>query len=136
MAISNNPEDVKTIIQPVFGILITHFDIGRELLRAAESIVSPQDNIVVLSNQGMGFDGLQQQIRSTIPDDMDVIVMVDNFGGSTHIAARAVCESNKRIALICGVNLPMLLSFITKRDQLDFSKLVEVVREDSIRGIR
>lgn len=136
MAISNNPENSDKELQPVFGILITHYDIGRELLRAAESIVSPQDNLVVLSNQNVGFDSLQQQIRSVIPDDINVIVMVDNFGGSTHIAARTVCESNDRLALICGVNLPMLLSFITKRDRLEFPNLVEVIQEDAVRGIR
>lgn len=136
MVITNNPEDSYKKIQPVFGILITHFDIGSELLRAAESIINPQDNLVVLSNQNMGFECLRQQIQSVIPIDMNVIIMVDNFGGSTHIAAKAVCESNDCIALICGVNLPMLLSFITKRDRLDFPRLVEVVQEDAIRGIR
>ena len=136
MATTNSPEDFDRELQPVFGILVTHHDIGRELLRAAESIVSPQENLVVFSNQNAGFDSLYQQIQSVIPDDMDTVVMVDYFGGSTHLAARTLCESNKRLALICGLNLPMLLSFVTKRSQLSFSQLVKIIRVDAIRGIQ
>ncbi len=133
---TNNPEDLDKKSKPILGILVTHHEIGRELLRAAESIVSPQENLVVLSNRNAGFDSLCQQIQSVIPDDMDTIVMIDYFGGSTHLAARSLCESNKRLALICGLNLPMLLSFVTKRNQLSFSQLVDVIQADAIRGIR
>ncbi len=136
MATTNSPDIPDKGKQPVLGILVTHHDIGRELLRAAESIVSPQENLVVLSNQNAGFDSLCQQIQSVIPDDMDTVVMVDYFGGSTHLAARTLCESNKQLALICGLNLPMLLSFITKRNRLSFPQLVEAIQADGIRGIR
>jgi PTS system mannose-specific IIA component len=121
---------------PVFGVLVTHHNIGLELLKAAESIAGPQEDLVVLSNYQTGFDSLCQQIREKIPEGKDAIIMVDYFGGSAHLAAKETCKNDMRWVLVSGVNLPMVLSFVTKRHQLSFSQLVEIIRTDAVRGIR
>ena len=120
----------------VFGLLVTHHGIGEELLRAAESIVGPQRDIEVVSNQGTSLEGLCERIESILPTDREVVAMVDYFGGSAHIAMKSLCKSHPELELVSGVNLPMLLSFITKRNQLPFSELVEVIRTDAVRGIK
>ena len=135
MGISNRSNDTLPLQRQIFGLLVTHHDIGRELVNAAESIVGPQENLAVLSNQGASFDSLCQQIRSVIPDDQKSVIMVDYFGGSAHLAVRAICKSVDRQVILCGVNLPMVLSFVTKRDEMSLSELVDVMKEDALRGI-
>jgi len=135
MGISSRSESASQAAPP-FGLVVTHQDIGRELLKAVESIAGPQENLQVLSNRDAGLDTLRQQIQSAIPPDRDAIIMVDYFGGSAHLAARASCQATDRQVFVCGVNLPMLLSFVTKRNQLTFSELTEVIKTDAIRGIR
>jgi len=136
MEISNNSSCESTSPKPVFGLIVTHSGIGNELLKAAESIVGPQEYLVSLSSKDVGFDNLCQQIQSAIHPDHDAVIMVDYFGGSAHVAVRALRKTKTQRTIISGVNLPMLLSFITKREQLTYPKLVEVIRNDAIRGIR
>jgi len=136
MEISNNSSSESTSSKPVFGLIVTHSDIGSELLKAAESIVGPLEHLAALSSKDVGFDSLCRQIQNAIHPDNDTVIMVDYFGGSAHIAARALRKLKTQQTIISGVNLPMLLSFITKREQLTYPKLVEVIRTDAIRGIR
>jgi len=39
------------------------------------------------------------------------------------------------LTLISGANLPMVLSFVTKRDSMDLQELTEAIKRDGIRGI-
>jgi len=136
MEISNNSFSESTSPKPVFGLIVTHSGIGDELLKATESIVGPQEHLIALSSKEVGFDSLCQQIQNTLHPDHDAVIMVDYFGGSAHVAARALRKSKTQLTIISGVNLPMLLSFVTKREQLTYPLLVEVIRTDAIRGIR
>jgi PTS system mannose-specific IIA component len=136
MGISNRAGGERPVQQQIFGLLVTHHNIGLELIRAAASIVGPQEDLGVLSNQDASFDSLCQKIQSLIPPDRDAIIMVDYFGGSAYLAARTICKSADRRVFISGVNLPMVLSFVTKRNQLRFPELVEVIKADAVRGIR
>jgi len=136
MEISNRSDRAFPAAPQPFGLVVTHQNIGRELLSAVESIAGPQDNLQVLSNRDASFGTLCQQIQSLIPPDGNAIIMVDYFGGSAHLAARAICQSADRQVFVSGVNLPMLLSFVTKRNQLTFTELIEVIKADAIRGIR
>ena len=136
MGISNRTGNEQSVQHQIFGLLVTHHNIGQELVRATESIVGPQEDFAVLSNQDSSFDSLCQKIQARIPPDRDAIIMVDYFGGSAYLAARTICKSADRRVFISGVNLPMVLSFVTKRNQLTFSELVEVIKADAVRGIR
>ena len=136
MGTSNKVSAKRQFQTQIFGLLVTHHDIGLELVRAAESIVGPQEDIRVLSNQDASFDNLCRKIQALIPPDRDAIIMVDYFGGSGYLAARAICKSEDRREFVSGVNLPMVLSFVTKRNQLTFPELVEVIKADAVRGIR
>jgi PTS system mannose-specific IIA component len=136
MEISNSISDQTKSTKRISGIVVTHSGIGQELLKAAESIVGPQENLTALSSKDVGFDSLCRQIHDAIPPDRDAIIMVDYFGGSAHIAARALRKLKRQTTVVSGVNLPMLLSFVTKREQFSYPELVEVIRTDAIRGIR
>ena len=64
-------------------------------------------------------------------------VFVDFFGGSCCHAGLSI-EQSERVRVITGVNLPMLLAFLYKRDEVDFEKLPDELTargHDSIRFV-
>jgi mannose/fructose-specific phosphotransferase system component IIA len=107
----------------VKGIFLTHGDLGRELVRTAEAIVGPQGGVATVSNRGLGPEDLRAALRAEIPPDGRAIVFVDLLGGSCH----AVCSPDEvprdRIAVVTGVNLPMVVEFFYHRERVDFDEL-------------
>jgi mannose/fructose-specific phosphotransferase system component IIA len=75
-------------------------------------------------------------------DGQPTIIFTDFLGGSAYAVARQLvhdCQSKEGVrdcAALTGVNLPMLISFVTKRGKLPFAELVEAVRNDGHRGIQ
>ena len=64
-----------------------------------------------------------------------IVIAVDLKGGSTWNVACKQAGEKEHVAIIAGVNLPMLLSFLTKRESLKFDELVKSVVESGKRGI-
>jgi len=90
----------------------------------------------VVSNQERDLDGLCREVASRLPKEKDTILFVDFWGGSPYVACRRACESTGKLAIISGVNLPMLTSFFTKRPEKGFDELIQIVRDDGARGIQ
>ena len=118
------------------GLVIAHSDFGAALQNAVESISGDTDNIVHLSNTGLSTDRLTENIRSVCEksDHDSVIIFVDVYGGSCWRASKKARIPNAHI--ITGFNLPMLLSFINKRDSLPFDELAHTLEVDGKRGIK
>jgi mannose/fructose-specific phosphotransferase system component IIA len=52
------------------------------------------------------------------------------------MACKSLALSPEQTVIVSGVNLPMLLSFFTKRNTLNFEELSRVVQADGLRGIQ
>jgi mannose/fructose-specific phosphotransferase system component IIA len=120
----------------IHALIVTHGLLGEELLRCAEALLGHQEGVQTISNEGQDLEGLCNMVASRIPKGEDTILFVDFCGGSPYVACRRACESSGKLAVISGVNLPMLTSFFTKRTTKDYDELVEIVREDGLRGIQ
>lgn len=123
----------------VGGILFTHGDIGRELLRTAESIIGGQENVVALSNEGCSATLMEDVLSETLSEECfrdGAVIFVDLARGSCWVAVERIKQNYKNIYLISGVNLPMLLRFFYKRDTLDLQTLVQNLRKGGIEGIQ
>jgi len=53
--------------------------------------------------------------------------MIDDYAGSCATAAQLAARDRENVAIISGVNLAMLLGFVTWRDSSDFDELVRKV---------
>jgi PTS system mannose-specific IIA component len=109
------------------GFLVTHGDLGRELLTTAELILGPIRGCSFVSNRGLTESSLVEQLEPMLEEmgEEPSIVFVDFFGGSCATACLRLLERHPEIYLIGGVNLPILLTFLNKRDQLGADELVE-----------
>ena len=54
-----------------------------------------------------------------------MLVFVDYFGGSCCINSVRAVEGEAGVKVLSGVNLPVLLSFITKRGTMPYDDLVD-----------
>ncbi len=102
------------------GLVVGHGTMASGMVDAVRHIAGVADDVLVgLSNEGKGPDALKDEI-GRLGGDGTVIVFTDMHAGSCAMAARVASRSGGRRAVICGVNLPMLLEFVFHRnDPLD-----------------
>jgi len=121
----------------VRALLVTHADLGAELVRTAESILGRQEAIAFISNTGASLDTLSEAVKARLGDDDGPLVLfVDLLGGS----CCHVCSDIRRLypgcAVFSGVNLPMLMEFLFNRDRVSFGELKDRLLEKGRNGIQ
>ncbi len=121
----------------VKAILVTHGFLGAELVRTAEAILGPQDGIGFVSNTGSSLETLSDQVRSLLSDTEEpVVLLVDLLGGSCSHACQEIRRLHPRVAMVSGVNLPMLLELFYNRDRVPFDELLLRLCQKAKDGIR
>ncbi|MBD3236706.1 MAG: hypothetical protein GF330_08385 [Candidatus Eisenbacteria bacterium] len=119
----------------VRGVLVTHGQLGAELLRTAESILGPQPRVRFLSNAGLSAQDLATRLDEALAGAGPVVLFVDLGGGSCgHICAVAR-RDHPKVLVARGVNLPMLLEFLHHRDRVPLSELKARLRSKGREGI-
>ncbi|MCK9995299.1 MAG: hypothetical protein KAH56_03350 [Candidatus Krumholzibacteria bacterium] len=120
------------------ALVITHGGIGQELVRVTEMILGPVPGLTAMSNSGKSAIDITARIKewqAEIPDDGGddfsasdrKLILLDDYGGSCATSAQLACGQDPDTAIISGVNLAMLLGFVTWRDSGDFEELVAKV---------
>ena len=117
------------------ALILTHGQVGQMLMEAVEKVLGPQSGVVVLSNDDCTLEEMKFNVESRLGAGPGLL-FVDFCGGSPYVACKSLRETHPNYAVISGVNLPMLFSFFTKRNQHSFEELVEVVKTDGLRGIQ
>ena len=99
----------------VRGVVVAHGAMADGLVDAVRQIAGTDDDVLVpVSNRGLSAEGVAERVRARIGTG-PVIVFTDLQAGSCAFAARRLSLENKEIAVISGVNLPLLLDFVTHR---------------------
>lgn len=100
------------------GVVVGHGAMASGMVDAVRRIAGVTDDVLTaVSNEGKGPDALRDELtRMTASAPGPVVVFTDMHAGSCAVAARVACRSQGRSAVVCGVNLPMLLDFVFHRD--------------------
>ncbi|MBN2000071.1 PTS sugar transporter subunit IIA [candidate division KSB1 bacterium] len=121
------------------GILITHGPIGDAIIQASRTILGIDDGLHALDVTEMSVDEITQRLKSIVnsPErrEQGVIIMASLLGGSCWNVSAAVAKEMKNIEVVSGVNLPMVLSFMTKRDKMPLKELAQVLVNDGHRSV-
>jgi mannose/fructose-specific phosphotransferase system component IIA len=121
--------------KPVRGVIVGHGEMPRGLVDAVRRIAGDQAaGLEFVSNEGKGPDTLRRDVDAAAGEG-PAIVFVDLQSGSCGAAAVYACRGEEGRAVICGVNLPMLLDFVFHRD-LELAPLVTRLVENGRAAIR
>ena len=109
------------------GIIVTHGELADELCHTTELIVGKLSGCYAISGSDFCDEEVIGRIKEIIAGapDSRTIIFVDYFGGSCCINSVRAVKGLKGVQVISGVNLPILLDFITKRDSIAFQDMVE-----------
>lgn len=119
-------------------VVAAHQDLGPALLKAAEGIVGPMENVVALS---LNYDEdparararLEEAIRRLDAGD-GVLVMTDMFGGTPTNLTLPFLDPG-RIEVVTGINLPMLLKAQSARREMPLGDLAGFLKDYGAKNI-
>lgn len=119
------------------ALLVTHGALGEELLRCARSIYAVDAPIDALSNHDLDAVTLRRRVGEWLGErDDSALLMVDVGGGSCGIAARAAAAGRARTWVLGGVNLAMVLTFLSGHGQVDDDDLVSKILDRALNAVR
>ena len=119
------------------ALLVMHADLAAALLRAAERVYGPIEDVVVLSNENLSRDDLEGRIGQAVAGwSAGGLLLTDFWGGSCHICGAAAARGKGGVPILTGINLPLLLDYLHNREQFPLDELAERLKQkgqDSIR---
>ncbi len=122
-------------------IVVTHGEFGAYLVEAAEGVVGRQASgvRVVSTSSRQSVPEIKRCIESALaelanPDG--VILFTDMPGGTPNNLSFPLIRNEKNVEMISGVNLYMLISGFSNRDQLPLEPLVAKIVTDGQKSIR
>ena len=99
----------------VSGVVVAHGDLAESLVRVTEQISGVVGALRAISNDSCSPGDLRFEIERAAGVGPGVL-FVDLASGSCAFASRSVGERSSAVAVVTGVNLPMLLDFVFHRE--------------------
>lgn len=119
------------------ALIITHADLSQALVRAAERVFGPIEDVTLLSNEGLSRADLEDAIEQRVQGwAHGGLLLTDFWGGSCHTCGASAARRHGEVVIVTGINLPLLLDYLHNRDKLTASELAERLQQkgrDSIR---
>lgn len=102
-------------------VLVTHGHLASEFRHAMEHVVGPQDQIETIT---IGPEDDMETRRGDIvaavgrvDSGKGVVLLTDMFGGTPSNLAIS-CMNGRKVEVVAGINLPMLIKLASVRDEL------------------
>jgi PTS system mannose-specific IIA component len=117
----------------MIGVLITtHGNLGNELIKAAELIKGPLNDVLHVSiDQTKDIEEIKKEIGSAIKklDKGDgVLILTDLFGGTPSNISLSFMKEGK-VEVLTGVNLPMLLKLSDVKENMSLREFACFIKE-------
>lgn len=96
------------------AVVAAHGDLAEGLVSAVSRVAgaAAASRLMPFSNATLGGAELVDALRHALASTGAVAVFTDLPAGSCTIAARRIARESPGLAVVCGANLPMLLSFV------------------------
>jgi len=120
------------------ALVLTHGAIGNELIHVVELILGPTEGLRADTNQGRSARQVAEVVAAWLAGvsaPAVSVIFVDDYGGSCAAAARLGGAEAAGVPVISGVNLAMLLAYVTWRDELDGPELVQRIVDQGRKAV-
>ncbi len=119
-------------------LIISHCDLGRELLNAAELILGRLDatnaiSITQTTESSQLLKMVSKEIK-TLDSGQGVLLLTDMFGGTPSNISLSFLKE-EMVEVLTGVNLPMVVEVAQNRERLSLDELGESAQKAGTRGI-
>ncbi|MBW2064955.1 MAG: PTS sugar transporter [Deltaproteobacteria bacterium] len=120
-------------------LIVTHCELGRELLNAAEFIVGKIEAVDTLSitqtnDSEAILSAMKEKIAELKKKGENVLILTDMFGGTPSNISLSFLKEEK-VEVITGVNLPMIIAFVQNRKGLGLEEVAEKAQAAGKAGI-
>lgn len=113
-------------------VLVTHGCLATEFRSALEHVVGPQQQVeTVTIGPDDDMDGRRRDILDAVgrvDSGEGVVVLTDMFGGTPSNLAIS-CMNGRKVEVIAGINLPMLIKLASVRDEKSLGDAVLQAQE-------
>jgi PTS system mannose-specific IIA component len=119
-------------------LIISHCDLGKEFLKAAEFIVGSLEaadaiSITQTTESEEILKAISEKIKA-LDKGRGVLVLTDMFGGTPSNLSLSFLKE-ERVEVLTGVNLPMVVAVAQDRDRLTLQELGEKAQRAGKRSI-
>jgi PTS system mannose-specific IIA component len=120
-------------------VVVTHCQLGKELISAAELVVGEELKQFqsVSIDPKEGSEEIREKIIAAIrkvDEGKGVLILTDMYGGTPSNISLSLLEE-KKIEVITGVNLPMLLKLATYQNEMNVEALAVFITDYGQRNI-
>lgn len=115
----------------VRGVVVAHGELASALVRVVEGISGVQGALESVTNVSCSPDELADRVAQAVGEG-PAVIFVDMAAGSCGFAGQRIARDGN-VAVVSGVNLPMLLDFVFHRE-MDFRALAKRVVEKGRTG--
>jgi PTS system mannose-specific IIA component len=119
-------------------VIVTHYGLGQEFLQALRLIVpeAPEYQAVAIEPE-QSVEEMRQAIDRALraaDHGQGVLVLTDMFGGTPSNISLSFLE-DRRVEVVTGVNLPMLIKLATLRGEKNLEDLAVFIKDYGRRNI-
>jgi PTS system mannose-specific IIA component len=120
-------------------VIVTHYRLGEEFLQALRLIVPDAPPVQAVSvDPKQSVDEMREAIAQALrrADQGDgVLVLTDMFGGTPSNISLSFLEE-RRVEVVTGLNLPMLIKLATMTEKKPLEELAAFIKDYGQRNIR
>lgn len=122
----------------VGGLVVTHGQLGQELVAAAEMIVGEISHITAISigwhdDVNQSKKEIEQAVQA-VNQGKGVIILTDMFGGTPSNLSLSLLKK-REVEIITGVNLPMIIKLANQDGTETLAELARGIKEQGQRNI-
>ncbi len=114
-------------------LIISHGELAEQMIKSAELMMGPIEEVYAINfAKGQDRETLAHTINQFVHQHVHnegVLIFIDMFGGSCLNSCTSLYTRDD-IDIICGVNLPMLLSALTYRLSLQRTSVVQKLSDE------
>ncbi len=119
-------------------VIVCHCDLAQEFLKTLELIIGPVDGFQAVSiDPKQDVEAIRAEIASglkKVEEGEGVLILTDMFGGTPSNISLSFLDE-KKVEVISGVNLPMLIKLANFREGKSLEELAAFIKAYGQRNI-